>query len=95
VLHAAQYNGGIYYQSPPKAKAAKAPGEWNRYVIRCQGPRVVVHLNGVEIQNISVEEFTQGRGGHKPLAERPRKGFIGLQSHGNQVDFRNIEIKEL
>jgi 3-keto-disaccharide hydrolase len=94
-LKPAQHNGGIYYQSPPKAKASKPPGEWNRYVIRCQGPKVVVHLNGVEIQNINVEEFTRGEGGYKPLAERPRKGFIGLQSHGAQVDFRNIEIKEL
>jgi len=94
-LNAAQYNGGIYYQSAPKAKAAKAPGEWNRYVIRAQGPKITVRLNGTVIQDINVEEFTKGEGGYKALAERPRRGFIGLQSHGDQVDFRNIEIREL
>jgi hypothetical protein len=94
-LNPAQYNGGIYYQSPPKARAAKAPGEWNRYVIRCKGPNIRVQLNGVEIQNVNVEEFVKGEGGHKPLAERPRSGFVGLQSHGDQVDFRKIEIREL
>jgi hypothetical protein len=94
-LKPAQYNGGIYYQAAPKAKAANKPGEWNRYVIRCQGPNVRVRLNGVEIQNINVEEFTKAEGNYKPLAERPRKGFIGVQSHGDPVDFRNIEIREL
>jgi hypothetical protein len=94
-LKAAQYNGGIYYQAAPKAKAAKAPGEWNRYVIRAQGPNVVIRLNGQEIQRVNLDEYTKGEGNYKPLAERPRRGFIGLQSHGDRVDFRNIEIREL
>lgn len=94
-LKAAQYNGGIYYQSPAKSRAAKAPGEWNRYVVRCQGPRIQVWLNGVQIQDVNVEEFKTGQGGYKPLAERPRRGYVGMQSHGHRVDFRNIEIKEL
>ena len=91
----AQYTGGIYYQSAPAAHPAKPPGQWNKYWIRCQGPRVIVRLNGVEIQNVNVEEFTQGQGGHKALAARPRRGFIGFQSHGHQVDFRKIKIREL
>lgn len=94
-LKAAQYNGGIYYQSPPKSRAARPPGEWNSYEVRCQGPRIEVRLNGVVIQDVNVEEFKTGEGGYKPLAERPRRGFIGMQSHGHRVDFRNVEIKEL
>jgi hypothetical protein len=94
-LNPAQYNGGIYYQSAPKARPAKAPGQWNKYEIRCQGPRVIVKLNGVEIQNINMDEFTRGEGGQMALAQRPRRGFIGFQHHGHQVDFRKIEIKEL
>lgn len=91
----AQYTGGIYYQSPPSAHPAKGPGQWNKYLIRCQGSHITIRLNGVEIQNVNVEEFTQGQGGHKALAERPRRGFVGMQSHGHQVDFRNIKIREL
>ena len=60
-LEPAQYTGGIYYQAAPKAHPAKKPGEWNRYEIRCQGPRIVIHLNGVEIQNVNVEEYTRAR----------------------------------
>jgi hypothetical protein len=94
-LKPAQYNGGIYYQSPPKAKAAKPAGEWNRYVIRCRGAQVVVRLNGMEIQNVNLDEFTTAEGNYTPLAKRPRRGHVGLQSHGDRVDFRNIEIREL
>jgi hypothetical protein len=94
-LKPAQYTGGIYYQAAPTAKAAKPPGEWNRYVIRCKGPMITVQLNGVLIQNVNVEKFTTGEGGYLPLAQRPRKGFVGLQSHGDRVDFRKIEIREL
>jgi hypothetical protein len=94
-LEAAQFNGGIYYQAAPTAHPAKAPGEWNQYVIRCEGPKIRVRLNRVTVQDINVEEFKEGKGGHKALAERPRKGHIGMQSHGHQVDFRNIRIREL
>ncbi len=94
-LKPAQYTGGIYYQAPATAKAAKKPGEWNSYRVRCQGPKVEIWLNGKQIQNVNVEEFTKGEGGYKPLAERPRKGHVGFQSHGDAVDFRKVEIKEL
>ena len=26
---------------------------------------------------------------------RPTKGYIGLQNHGNRIEFRNIELTEL
>jgi 3-keto-disaccharide hydrolase len=94
-LNPAQYTGSIYYQSPPAAKAAKPAGEWNRYEIRCQGPMITIRLNGVLIQNVDVRKFTKGEGGHLALAERPRKGHVGLQSHGDRVDFRKLEIREL
>lgn len=94
-LKPAQYNGGIYYQAAPKTKAAKPVGEWNRYVIRARGPQVRVVLNGVEIQNVNLDEFTKAEGAYTPLAKRPRIGHIGLQSHGDDVDFRKIEIRKL
>lgn len=91
----AQYTGGLYYQVAAKAHPSKPAGEWNRYEVRCKGDRVQVKLNGVEIQDCDVSKETMGKGGHKSLAERPRKGFVGMQSHGHQVDFKNIEIREL
>jgi len=94
-LKPAQYTGGIYYQVPAKKKAARPPGEWNTYEITCRGPLVIVKLNGVEVNRANLDEETKGEGGYKPLSQRPRRGFIGLQSHGSRVDFRNIKIKVL
>ena len=94
-LHPAQYNGGIYYQSAAKKKAAKAPGEWNKYEITCRGPYIKVVLNGETIQDINTNEFTKSENKDVPLAERPPIGYIGFQSHGHRVDFRNVEFKDL
>jgi hypothetical protein len=91
----AQYTGGLYYQVAAKSHPAKAPGQWNHYDVYCKGDIVRVKLNGVLIQDCDVSKETNGKGGHKSLAARPRKGHIGMQSHGHQVDFRNIEIREL
>ena len=92
----AQYTGAIYYQVKPLARAAKPLGEWNSYEITCKGPLVVVKLNGVEVCRANMDEEKTGAGGHKPLSERPRKGYIGLQSHDvSHVDFKNLWIKEL
>ena len=90
-----QYTGSLYYQVAAKQGAAKAPGEWNLYEITCNGPLVVVALNGTEVVRASMDEHTEGKGGLTPLSQRPRAGHIGVQSHGTGVYFRNIKIKIL
>ena len=95
-LNPNQRNGSIYTHVAPKAAPAKPPGEWNRCVIRCQGPHVQIWLNDIQIQDANLDDYSNSPGkGKIVLSQRPRKGCIGLQSHGDQVDFRNIEIKEL
>jgi len=90
-----QYNGAIYRLVPPRARAARAPGEWNEIVVRCQGARILVRLNGVVIQDVDRDRFREPVGDLKPLAERPRRGCVGLQSHGDPVDFRDVTIRAL
>jgi hypothetical protein len=96
----AQHTGGIYYQAPAKQGVAKPPGEWNRYVITCLGPHVIVSLNGQVVNDVMVDQYKEGAGGHKALSERPQVGYVGLQSHDSggkfePIDFRNIELKDL
>jgi len=91
-----QYTGSIYYQVAARQGAAKPPGEWNHFLITCDGPLVVVELNGVEVTRANMDEHTVGKGDLTPLSERPRKGHIGVQCHDeSRVDFRNIKIKVL
>lgn len=94
-LNPAQYTGGIYYQVAPKKKAIKPSGEWNKFHIVCNGPEVRIKLNGVEIINANMDRETVGHGNRMPLSQRPRSGFLGFQSHGSRVEFRNVRIKVL
>ncbi len=88
-------NGSIYSFLAPKVKAGKPAGEWNKIEIRCQGPHIKIKLNGKDIQDVNVEEQTKKGKGGSALNARPRTGLVGLQSHGDPVDFRKIRIREL
>ena len=95
-LDPAQYNGSVYKLVAPKSRPAKPVGEWNRMTLRFQGPRIRIALNGTEIINVSADDYqTAPHADLTPLAKRPRRGCVGLQSHESNVDFRNIEIREL
>jgi hypothetical protein len=68
-------------------KASREPGEWNDFVIRCEGPTVQIWLNGVQ-----TVDYGEKDGGIS------RAGVIGLQIHGGepaQASYRNIRIKTL
>jgi hypothetical protein len=86
--------GAIYGEVAPSSLPIRPTGQWNRFDIRCQGPLVQVYLNGVQIHNLRLDSVRVGKRG-RPLAERPRSGYIGLQNHTGQIEFRNIQITEL
>ncbi|HEV7279296.1 MAG TPA: DUF1080 domain-containing protein [Pirellulaceae bacterium] len=68
-------------------KATREPGQWNDFVIRCEGPRVQIWLNGV--QTVDYEEKD---------ADIARRGIVGLQIHGGEpalASYRNIRLKLL
>jgi hypothetical protein len=69
-----------------EAKTVKA-GEWNDYVIRCEGPHIQLWLNGE--QTVDYTEKEEG------IA---RKGIIAVQIHGgppSEAWYKDIVIKEL
>jgi hypothetical protein len=88
-------SGAIFLHSPPKARAARPAGQWNYVSIRCEGPRVVVHLNGVEVQRLNMAEHTRPTRKSPALADLPRKGLLGLGHNEGRVDYRNVTIRKL
>lgn len=56
-------------------------GQWNRLTAECNGDTIRIHVNGV-LQNVATEVTIQ-------------KGFIGLQSEGTPVQFRDIVLEPL
>ena len=65
----------------PKRKADRPLGEWNRTIITVKGDTVNVSLNGETVIENAI------------LAGMPAEGSIGLQHHGQAIDFANIWVK--
>jgi len=96
-------SGAFYDALVPRINAAKPAGEWNHCVIRAEGSMVWVTLNGEQVIEADLNDWTQGnknpdgsRNKFKTaLKDLPRVGHIGLQDHGKPVWFRNIRVEPL
>lgn len=67
----------------PLVKADNEIGRWNRFMITMIDDRVSVELNGITVLRDAV------------LPDVPKEGPIGLQHHGDPIQFANVYIKEL
>ena len=72
--------GGIVNVAPP-ASVINTGGQWNSFVIRAQGSRLEVTLNGTQMVDATHDEFVRG-----PIA---------LQYGAGTVRFRNVQIRQL
>ena len=88
--------GAIYSMSPALATPQKPVGEWNTMEIELRGPRTVIKLNGV-----LVNDFVEGsvvpprEHSYEPVrGRRPDAGYIGIQNHHEPqtVLFREITV---
>ncbi len=89
-------SGGLWNNSPgapgkdPSEVADKPFGEWNSFRIRQIGARTSVWLNGKHVVDNAIMENYFDRSG--PLFA---KGPICLQTHGGEIRWRNIYIREI
>ncbi|MEE2781047.1 MAG: DUF1080 domain-containing protein [Planctomycetota bacterium] len=74
----------------PLVCADKPIGEWNRLKIRMLGDRVTVHLNAQLVVDDAVMHNYFDRG--SPMFA---KGPIQIQTHGGEMQFRNIYLREI
>ncbi|MCS7224518.1 MAG: DUF1080 domain-containing protein [Armatimonadetes bacterium] len=81
-------NCGALYGIAAPLKNLIRPGEWNEYEIRAIGSHIQVYFNGVLVHDIKGDNLPEVKG-------RPLRGYIGLQDHGNYVEFRNPRILEV
>jgi hypothetical protein len=70
-----------------KLKAVLKPEDWNDLVIRCEGPRIQIWVNGLQ-----TVDYTEAD------AAIPLRGRLGLQIHGGEpaeAAYKDIRIKRL
>ncbi len=89
-------SGGLFNNSPtaegrdPMVLADKPFGEWNKFRVRQVGSHTWVWLNGELVVDGAVMENFWDRS--IPL---PAKGPIMLQTHGGEIRWRNIFLREI
>jgi hypothetical protein len=67
---------------PKMAESNEKPaGEWNQMTVACQGDAITIQVNG-QLQNKATEATVT-------------EGFIGLQSEGVPIEFKNITLTPL
>jgi len=104
-------SSSLYDMIPAKPQNAKPAGQWNKVRIRVNNGHVQHFQNDVEVLSYDLwtPQWTKLLQESKfseqawPTAfdllnncgGPDRKGFIGMQDHGDNVWFRNIKVKEL
>ena len=94
--------GALYDLFPNSVEDSVRPvGEWNASSIVAKGPRLIHYLNGNIVVDVTVgsDEWKAALAASKfkgmPNFATNSSGRIFLQDHGDEVWYRNLEIKEL
>ena len=94
----------------PNVNAVRPAGEWNRMRIKCEGALIEVELNDRKVVSADLDDFDKP--GKNPDGSdnkfkyawktMPRKGHIGLQTHGSmdpssgpRIKFVNLRLQKL
>jgi hypothetical protein len=85
--------GAIFGAVIPLYSVGKKAGEWNQVEITFVGRHLTVYLNGNRIHKIDIDDPAFVFAEKRPLSRVPNQGYIGLESHTNRVDFRNLRVQ--
>lgn len=93
--------GSVFAVYPAPRGIVRPAGEWNSARVLVDGNHVEHWLNGTKVVEYElgsagwVERVAASKWAREPLYGRAPSGHIGLQDHGDRVEFRNIRVKVL
>ncbi|MBD3617795.1 MAG: DUF1080 domain-containing protein [Gracilimonas sp.] len=93
--------GSLYDLIPAKPQNANPYGEWNSAKIVANGSKIEHWQNGEKVLEYELwtpkwyEMLRNSKFVDHPEFGDMHEGHIGLQDHGNTIQFRNIKIKKL
>ncbi len=93
----------LYDMIAPRKNTMRKAGDWNRVTIAAKGSRIGVVLNGEEVIDVDLDDWTEAGKNpdgtpnkyHKPMSDLRRKGHILFQDHPGSIWFRNVFVKRL
>ncbi|UCD28176.1 MAG: DUF1080 domain-containing protein [Planctomycetota bacterium] len=85
--------GAVFSRIPAAGRFSKPIGEWNYYKITCIGRHLSIELNGHLVSDTNIDMVKPST--DWAMDKVPNQGYIGLQNHGDPVEFRNIRIREI
>jgi len=96
-------SGAIYDLVKPSKQMLKPIGQWNHAVVTCDKSLISVELNGEKVTTMDMDQFTEKNkrpdgSAHKfdiAYKDHPRKGYIGLQDHGQDCWYKNVKLLPL
>ena len=93
--------GAIYSLAEAAALPPKPTAEWRTMIIRLEGERVIVDVDGKTVTNFdaAASNLPPRKSWSEPIREikRPTHGYIGLQNHdpGDVVWFKEVAVRSL
>jgi hypothetical protein len=90
-----QFHGSAYGQVPARRGFLRPAGTWNCQTVTVVGGRVQVELNGTVILDTDLWALEHTADGHDHPGRLRKSGHFGFAGHGDAVEFRSIQIREL
>lgn len=91
--------GALYSLTEVKEKVEAKAEEWNTMLIRLEGDRTIVHVNGTLVTDYKEGQAVPPKKKYyePDRGARPVEGYIGLQNHDNnsKVQFKEISVRPL
>ena len=81
-------SGSLYRYVAPRINAVKPALQWNAVDVECVGPRIRIQINGEEVINVDQRTVPE-------IKSKPLRGYVCLQNHGGNIEFRNLRIREI
>jgi len=94
--------GAFYDLVAPRTNAQKPAGQWNHMTITAKGPKITIALNGEDVSQIDLDQWTEP--GKRPdgsshkfekvrIKDLNRPGYLGFQDHGSDCWFKNVKLR--
>jgi hypothetical protein len=90
-----QAHGSAYGMVAAHRGYLRPAGQWNFQEVTVKGSTVKVELNGSVILDADLSKVTEYLDNREHPGKDRTSGYFGFAGHGDAVEFRNIQIKEL